>query len=88
MLSAEQDGSSLLYIFSMLIKHYDLIHAEDGTGPSNLSSKVCPQLQRLGIVQDRAWQGYAQRVVTPWGTEYHQKSHSAIAAGRAFYLLL
>lgn len=61
----------------MLVKHYDLIHTEDGTGPSNLSSKVCPQLQRLGVVQDRAWQGYAQRVVTPWGAERDQKRATA-----------
>lgn len=61
----------------MFVKHYDLIHTEDGTGPSNLSSKVCPQLQGLGIVQDRARQGYAQRVVAPWGRECDQESTTA-----------
>lgn len=69
----------------MLVKHYDLVHAEDGTGASDLSGEVGAQLQRLRVVEDGARQGHAQRVVPPWGAERGQRSRSATAAHTALY---
>lgn len=71
-----QNSSSLLCIFPILVEHHDLIHAEDGTGSGNLSGEVRPQLQRLGIVQDGAGQGHAQRVVPPCGTGGSDGGHA------------
>lgn len=49
-------------VLSLFIKHHDLIHTINGTGPGHLASQVGTELWRLGIVQDGAREGHAQRI--------------------------
>lgn len=64
----------LLHIFSLFVKHNDLVHAEHHTSTSDLPGQVCSKLSGLSVIQHRARQGHTHCVRPPWNDTGHMLS--------------